>query len=358
MEINYTNLIRNLKQRSNPENINESTLFDKSFTDDLSLVTPNSVLEYIKRAMGSVGELYTKRSKDAGEKVKDHLRECLSEVSYRYQGSVMTNTHIRGSSDIDLLVICDKFYSYNNFAVNYIMNNNEQQVRLQNINNNAIDRVRKVYNEKKYEGNPNQDLMNIRLKSERKLSFVYNICDITKPKAIKITNQNLYRDVDIVVASWYDDIRSIIFDGGDYRSIQIYNKHEDSRGRVESPFLSIKRVNERDVNVNGRLKKMIRFLKNIKMDSQKDIALSSFDINAICYNIEPGRYKTLDYLRLVLILFEEFSMIAGNEEYRNSIKSVDGSEDIFKGNDGKIKAFLSLFEFFRSVFGDVKVRLN
>ena len=38
---------------------------------------------------------------------------------------------------------------------------------------------------------------------------------------------------------------------------------------------------------------MIRFLKNIKAISEHEIELSSFDINAICFDIDPVKYQNL-----------------------------------------------------------------
>ena len=56
------------------------------------------VARYVMRAMKAVDEEYTKRTKAAGEAVKQHLKESLTNVSYEYQGSVMTDTHIRGAN--------------------------------------------------------------------------------------------------------------------------------------------------------------------------------------------------------------------------------------------------------------------
>ena len=75
------------------------------------------VVKYVMRAMKAVDEEYTKRTKAAGEAVKQHLRGSLINVSYAYQGSVMTDTHIKGASDIDLLVLCEKFIETDIFKI-------------------------------------------------------------------------------------------------------------------------------------------------------------------------------------------------------------------------------------------------
>lgn len=68
------------------------------------------VARYVKRAMCAVDDEYTRKTKEAGEMAKRHISTAIRDVSFEYQGSVMTDTHIRGASDIDLLVFCEKFY--------------------------------------------------------------------------------------------------------------------------------------------------------------------------------------------------------------------------------------------------------
>ena len=72
--------------------------------------------------------------------------------------------------------------------------------------------------------------------------------------------------MDIVIANWYDNVTAVLRDkDSDFRGIQVYNKELNSKGDPDYPFLSIKRINDRSSKTNGRLKKMIRFLKNIKV---------------------------------------------------------------------------------------------
>ncbi|MFP3632595.1 hypothetical protein SB776_38985, partial [Burkholderia sp. SIMBA_045] len=81
---NYSNLIQNVKQRSNPDSINESLLFEKSFSDELGQLKSSGteVLEYIKRSMNGVEARYTERTIEAGDTVKGHLKKNNSSVDY------------------------------------------------------------------------------------------------------------------------------------------------------------------------------------------------------------------------------------------------------------------------------------
>lgn len=95
-----------MSDRYNPDNA--PLLEQRILSGELSY--DKDVVKYVKRAMCAVGEDYTKRTIEAGEAAKQHLKDSIRNISFEYQGAVMTNTHIRGASDIDLLVMCEKFY--------------------------------------------------------------------------------------------------------------------------------------------------------------------------------------------------------------------------------------------------------
>lgn len=101
MPKNYSQLAATIRSRQNPEN----HILSKAYSDELATISYSDVLVYVRTAMKGVDVEYTKRSKDAGERVKDHLSKELTQVTFKYQGSVMTNTHIKSYSDIDLLTI-------------------------------------------------------------------------------------------------------------------------------------------------------------------------------------------------------------------------------------------------------------
>lgn len=347
MNKNYSILYDNLVRRSNPENI----ILEKAITDELSTVKYNDVLRYITLAMNGVEPAYTAKSKEAGEKVKLHLKEVLSDVNYEYQGSVMTNTHIRGNSDIDLLVITDKFYSFDRFGIQSILNDYSKRLGY------STPQIQKLETENTGGGYATalQDLRENRSKSETKLVGVYDICDVKHAKAIKITNQNLKRDVDIVIANWYDDVNSVINNKQNgYRGIQVYNKELHSKGDPDYPFLSIQRINDKSSNTNGRLKKMIRFLKNVKADSNKNIDLTSFDFNAICYDIEVSKYQSLNMYMLIPVIYQQLYSLSTNSTLADNLKSVDGHEYIFRGKSQKKENLKSLMEEIQSIFTDLK----
>jgi hypothetical protein len=347
MARNYRQLTDGIRGRINPENFT----LQKSFSDELATISYSEVLTYIRLAMKGVEPAYTQRSRDAGERVKEHLSSELRDVVFRYQGSVMTDTHIRGYSDIDLLAICDKFYSYDSNTIKTLL---ADPTRRSNYYPTSIEKLQREINLSSYEGNSLDDLRKLRLDSERILLKTYEICDISKPKAIKIENKSLNREVDIVVANWYDDVTSIINDKGDYRGIQVYDKDTHSKVKADYPFLSIKRINDKSAETNGRLKKMIRFLKNSKANSVHDIDLSSFDINAICYDIKAEEYHNLSFYELVPIIYNQMKLICSSQVKADSIISVDGREYIFRYNSQKLDNLKKLLAEVEGIFVDLK----
>lgn len=347
MRQGYRELTNELRNRLDPEN----SYLEKALNEEFSNFSDvGDATRYVRAAMKGVDDAYTIRSKEAGEMVKTHLNNGgLKDAVYRYQGSVMTNTHIRGYSDIDLLVISDKFYTYDKSNVSKALNESYW-----NYDAGQLQKLRNEQNVMPYEGNLLDDLHTLRIDSEDILKTKYYKCDVDKPKSIKITNQNLHRDVDIVIANWYDDVRSILSDKGENRGIQVYNKVERARGKVDFPFLSIERINTRSGATQGRLKRMIRFLKNIKKDSSYNIELSSFDFNAICYDIDISRYQNANFYELVPVILLQLTQLATDINYANRLISVDGREYIFNGNPEKYRSLQLMMQEVQTVANDLK----
>ncbi|WP_139423186.1 hypothetical protein [Chryseobacterium mulctrae] len=351
MRKNYTSLIEKVKNRSNPDFINESVLFNKAFSDELGQLKSSGkqVLEYVKRSMNGVEARYTERTIEAGDNVKGHLKRNNSSVDYRYQGSVMSNTHIKGHSDIDLIQITNSFYSHEigqNFSIKYISEPNMSMSQKQKLLN--------VINATPYSGNSNSDLRLLRLNAEVVLLSTYKNVDTDKAKSIEVNPSEPNRIVDVVTASWYRSVESEFNEDETQRGIQIYDKEKNERLATDFPFLKISLINERSKETGGRLKKMIRFTKTLKADSEQDLrGLSSFDICSVCYNIPIHQYFSLPYYQLVYILYTEFKKISENEVYRNSIKSIDGTEYIFYNKPEKIRLLRLLYEEILFIYEDL-----
>lgn len=328
---NYQNLIDRIENRYNPDRLNEVSLRTFSTISDFT----GDVAKYVRLAMMQVDDSYTRKTLDAGSAVQDHLKKYLSiPVEFKYQGSVMTQTHIRGVSDIDLLTIIDKFNGTDLFKVWNIINTNDP-----NYSYSDKQKLRTWHNNfNRYEGNSCSDLSSLRRDCEIILQRIYSECNVSKPKSIRIRNSHYNREVDVVVSNWYDSVDYIRDMGSEYRGIQIYDKHLNQRLDPDYPFLSIKRINDRSTSTSGRLKRMIRFLKNVRTDSDQEIKLTSFDINAICYDIPTIDYASCSYLDLVPVVYGKLLSLCAASSQRDSLKSVVGDEYIFKDSPDKVAA--------------------
>jgi len=332
MNKNYNELVARLNARVNPNGI----ILNKSFSDELGRIPQRGIFIYIKRAMQGVEPEYTQRSLEAGRKVKNKLEAELNNVSFEFQGSVMTNTHIKGYSDIDLLTICEYFYNFDRSGINATLSNIQRVLHLDRI---QIGRLQRAVEGGGYTQGLS-DLRNLRTDSEGILSRHYSYVDESKPKSIKVSLTNPKRDVDVVIANWFNDSNYYIKNEEKYRGVKIFVKggiaSEDLVLKPDFPFLSISIINEMDSSVNGRLKKMIRFLKTLKSDSgySESIKLTSFDFNAICYDIDTSSYQYDTYLDLVLTVYNQLSRLESNALHRNSLNSIVGDESIFKNEDG------------------------
>lgn len=345
---NYNSRIKNISNRLNPDNLELATNLS---AEEYPSISYTDVTRYVTLAMKGVDPLYTRKSKEAGEKVKSHLLKELDNVEYEYQGSVMTDTHIKGNSDIDLLVISTKFYTFDREGIKDLV---DDPIKRRNLNFIQIDKLKKELSGSSYYG-ALEDLRHNRIQSESTLKDVYDICDCTHPKAIKIKNKTLNRDVDIVIANWYDDSSSVLNDKKkEYRGIQVYDKDNNSKCSPDYPFLSIYRINEKSANTNGRLKKMIRFLKNIKVDSNFDIQLSSFDINAICYQINELSYINKNKYELIEVISNQLKSLINDPNHYHNLKSVDEREYIFRNKTNKFNSIKLLLNEISSVLEDLK----
>ena len=99
---------------------------------------------------------------------------------------------------------------------------------------------------------------------------------------------------------------------------------------------------------------MIRFLKNVKSDASVNIDLTSFDINAICYDINIEEYRNSYYLDLVRILWLKLYHLCQNESEANNLKSVDGTEYIFIYNPSKLENLKRLENEVWKIYNDIK----
>ena len=139
--------------------------FKKQFSDSFARTRLGDSSKYVLESMKQIDPEYTKNTFKASENIQTNLKNGLDkekiEVTFRHQGSIITNTHIKLHSDIDLLTIIERFYSLEPPQVPTIP----------------------------YEGDPLKDLKDLRNKSFSILNSIYDQVDNSNSKSIKVFPQ-------------------------------------------------------------------------------------------------------------------------------------------------------------------------
>lgn len=194
----YSSKINIINNRYNPD---KNRLVEERSYSTISAIDGN-MRKYIRLAMNEVDDYYTNITLEAGKRVKEHLQNAQMGIDYRFQGSVKTQTHIRGASDIDLLTLTNKFVSTDISKMRGILRDHSvlyPEYKLQRLQHYSD-------NFSWYQGNSLQDLRELRISDEIIMQKYYSQCDITNSKAVKIHNTSLNRDVDIIPSVWYDNV--------------------------------------------------------------------------------------------------------------------------------------------------------
>jgi len=220
--------------------------------------------------MSPVDPKSTRVSVEEGERVADSLISSLKtrgiNATKRLQGSVALDIHIKGHSDVDMLIILTDTILI------------QPPVK----SGNYVDAT---------DSRPMVEIVSeLRSESENKLQSRYPqvTVDCTGDKSIAMEGGSLKRKVDIVPGCWHDNHQYQVSKMESDRGIRIYHK-TDHQLLGNLPFKHIKKVEDRDAMYSGNVKRVARLLKNMIADMpeyKKTVAkkLSSYDIAAIAYN--------------------------------------------------------------------------
>lgn len=238
----------------------------KSLYEIYDRINEDESVKYAVGAMQPIDPDYTANTYKESGRVQNQIdlglrREGLA-AEFKHQGSVVSNTHIRAHSDIDLLVLEERFYSLE-------------------------PPLTPKY---PYAGNVLQDLLQLRAVCEKTLvsAFPEAEVDVSGGKAIGVSGGSLRRKIDVVISNWWDTVE-YGQSGEDYaRGIHVLDKSVPIRLQ-NKPFLHIRRLDEQDIRSVGSLKKVIRLLKSLKYDSDGRVGISSYDISALAYAIPLQR---------------------------------------------------------------------
>lgn len=270
---------------------------------------------YALGAMQAVGDRYTQISIDTAEQVgKQLIANLPMSVSFRLQGSVPLDVHIRGVSDVDLLTLDNRFLTYNRFGSRA---NTYSSTTLTSLG----------------------ALLELRREAERVLKAAYPAAkvDCSGGKCIALSGGSLARPVDVVPSHWDDNAAYQSSSQEHDRGVTILNKAvPETLGNL--PFLHIKRVHDRDTLALGGLKKAIRLTKSVKNDAENESSaakLPSFDIAALLYHADQTALRS-GYTYELAILRETQRFLDWcyqNKEAAKQLKTPDESRCILNTED-------------------------
>ncbi len=328
---NYKKRIENLKARRQ-DDLTKSILVSEAFNK----TTYTETIRYVYEAMQEIDTAYTKKTYEACDKIKNHLTPGLAEagirVSYDYQGSVPTNTHIKLYSDIDLLAINGEF------------------VTLQPPQIPPFP----------YKGDPVEELKFMRKRTHQILDTVYTACTIddTHSKALRISGGSLDRHIDIVFCSHYNSNEYVRTNNKYYRGIYVLDR-DNNQQILNYPFTHMHNIDVKDTRVNGNEKRLIRFLKTLKADAKDDsgvtINLSSYDITSLVYRMDDADLILSASKRLLLLnkCRSYFNKIITDKDFRDSLTVANGTRKIFCDEGAKLTELVKLNDELNDVINDI-----
>jgi hypothetical protein len=295
---------------------------------------------YAIGAMQAVSETYTKVSIDTANRVADQLRTRLPKtgfsVDFRLQGSVPLDVHIKGASDVDLLVLDTVFLTYRTAGARALSGGYGSAGTRNSV----------------------QVLSSLRAQIETDLPLAYPAAtvDTSGAKAVKLSGASLARDVDVVPAHWLDTIEYQASGREIDRGVEILDAKK--RISIENlPFLHIDRIRARCIDVGGGLRKSIRLCKNVKADSDRKITLPSFDIAATMYHANMDALRRGQYIELAILAETQrhLDFLACNPQHAKTLRVPDNSRLIFDTDEklqGLLQLSLEMDDLLSNVYGE------
>ena len=272
--------------------------------------------KYTLGARQEVEPKYTRVSLSEADRVRGQLQTGFDTlkiaIDFKIQGSVAANLHIKGSSDVDMLLLDDRFYTYDTTGSKAQFGGYTSP----------------------YMKGATESLQELRTEAIKILRDKYPTATVNAgPKAIGLSGGSLRRDVDVVPSHWHDTAEYQQLRQDYYRSVYILDNDQPSR-LLNMPFLHIQRIDEKDRVANGSLRKSIRLCKNVKVDFNDEggnIHLSSYDIAATMWHSNLHILKYSDYQELGILgeTARHLQFLQQNHLFAQTLVVPDGTRKIF-----------------------------
>lgn len=263
---------------------------------------PESV-RYTVGAMQEVGKTYTANTVAEGERIKNQLESLKNDgysFSFRFQGSTTNNTHILAHSDIDLLVVQEKFqFNASPGGGTYTGNWKLEQSQLRSA---CYTKIQTVF-------------------------YTANV-DNSGKYSINVTGGSLKRKVDIVPSCW-DITNKYLSDPKDYnKGIRVFDARSENP-ITNYPFYNNQLIEDKDLVCSGNFRKAVRLVKTLKADSERNLEVSSYDITSLLYHMSNAKYLVGNQLlAIVRNIREHFTYYCNNPLLFASLPVADGTRKI------------------------------
>jgi len=326
-KINFDDRLKRLEERRKAKDLSYD-LFDSigtgitSYSEFTSLQNKRELWENISTkpsirysigAMQAVDQRYTEIGIETAKRIENQLKTRLTNhglaTEYKLQGSVPLDIHIKGVSDVDLLVIHKNHYRSEDCTT--LLRSEDIKV-LQQLRNSSFYELKQAYPAVKI--------------------------DNTGGKCISLTGGSLPRDVDVVPSHWVET-NEYKNKGSEYlRGINVLDKN------IPTTFLNLPFSHIYWIKLicqyltEGSLRKSIRLCKTIKadlIDEGSKITLSSYDLASVMYHANKDNLKNSKNHSLGIVLETQrfLDYLYHNPNYAKSLDTPDGTRKIFDSAD-------------------------
>jgi len=293
-----------------------------AFDEAIAKIKEDDPIKYVVETMTPIEKDYTDATFAEGDRIKNQLDKSLNysaqNAEFDYQGSVTNDTHVKLYSDLDLLVIDTDFES--------------------------IEPPAKA--EFPYQGNPLAELKKLRADCTAilKKEFPAATVDADGAKCISIRGGSLRRKIDVVIANWWNTVAYQRHSMKMFRGVKVLDTSVPTR-HENKPFYHNFKVDQRDQECRGNLRKVCRYLKSEKYDADSDVDISSYDIVSIAWNM-PDSYLTPDKgmeLALTQNARQYLGSLITNESARNALSVPNGMRKVFGEGGATLAGLASLY---------------
>ncbi len=279
------------------------------------------VMKYLLECMQPIPSTYNEYLYHSCQRVADKLQRDLAEEGlspdFRYQGPRQTNTEVMLYGDIEMMLV---------------LTPNENTCAKEDVHHLATLLHQFCEN-----------------------SSMFRAVDFGCDAAIRVkTMKKPFASLTILPCIWvdtghYKDGRKEIS-----RGVAEYDFKRDIR-KSYLPFRNIARINQKDDQVRGNLKRLSRMLRCLQLDAQERINLTQYELTCALYNL-PGRHLQIEpryILSLLPVISEYLDQLARYEMYRK-VMSPSKKELVFGHDESKGGELLKL----KSVLDDVIIDLQ